>query len=125
MKTPIYIILALAFSLALPGCSPYEEGPKISLRTKKARITGTWKLVNTIGWTTSEVRFWNLERDGSYLEESGSYFEDGTWEFRGDKDELYIFESDGNLDKFEILRLKNSELHLRDTDQDEWHFEKQ
>ena len=34
--------------LAFSACSKYEDGPAMSLLTKKARISGTWKIVKVI-----------------------------------------------------------------------------
>lgn len=41
-------ILALALTVAIiaPSCGKYEDGPGISLRTKKARMAGDWKLAS-------------------------------------------------------------------------------
>lgn len=36
--------LILLFSVLLSSCGKYEEGPNISLRTKRARLSGTWKM---------------------------------------------------------------------------------
>jgi hypothetical protein len=34
------IVALLAGSVSVAGCGKYEEGPSISLRTKKARVVG-------------------------------------------------------------------------------------
>jgi len=44
-NTKITIVFLLSLSiLILSGCKKYEEGPWLSLKTKKARITGEWEL---------------------------------------------------------------------------------
>ncbi len=42
MKVAIVIMIALVFG----ACNKYHEGPSVSLRSKNARLTGEWKLVN-------------------------------------------------------------------------------
>lgn len=42
-KISIVFLLSLSI-LILSGCKKYEEGPWLSLKTKKARITGEWEL---------------------------------------------------------------------------------
>lgn len=124
MNYRLILVLALAAVLSLPGCSPYDDGPKLSLKGKKARLTGVWKLVDTIGWSSSP-REWDLERDGSFTEERSSSFVTGIWEFRDGKSELVILKDSGDRLSFEILRLSNSELRLEDADDYQWFFEKQ
>ncbi|HNF72960.1 MAG TPA: hypothetical protein PLP34_11115, partial [Chitinophagaceae bacterium] len=44
MKSTItLLVLALLMMSGMTACRKYEEGPNISLRTKKARITNNWK----------------------------------------------------------------------------------
>lgn len=38
------IVALLAGSVSVAGCGKYEEGPSISLRTKKASVVGEWEL---------------------------------------------------------------------------------
>ena len=114
----------LVLMICLAGCNSYDEGPALTLRSKKGRLTGTWKLVNAIGFV-ADGRTWTLERDESYREELGNWFEDGSWEFDNKKEDLIILEDDGDRWVYEILRLSNKEMRLKDDDLDEWHFEKQ
>ena len=41
----IGIVALLSVMLVFGACKKYEDGPALSLLTKKARITGTWKMV--------------------------------------------------------------------------------
>lgn len=40
------LALALTVAVIAPSCGKYEDGPGISLRTKKARMAGDWKLAS-------------------------------------------------------------------------------
>jgi hypothetical protein len=40
----IAIVALLVGSVSVTGCGKYEEGPSVSLRTKKARVVGTWEI---------------------------------------------------------------------------------
>jgi hypothetical protein len=41
-----FSVFALILSFAFVGCKKYEEGPTLSLRTKRDRITNLWKFEN-------------------------------------------------------------------------------
>lgn len=44
LKTIRFTLLLALIALYLQGCTKYEEGPKISLYSKKHRVVGTWKV---------------------------------------------------------------------------------
>lgn len=44
MKKLLIILTILTFGLNLQSCKKYEEGPSFSLKTKKKRLVGEWKL---------------------------------------------------------------------------------
>src|SRR5690554_7735049 len=64
----LFSVLSLVFIFT--ACNKYEEGPKFSLLTKKARISGTWKLEKTID-ADGTVQYHNdtermtIEKDGT------------------------------------------------------------
>lgn len=43
-RTRLLLAIAFAISVVFISCGKYEEGPSISLRTKKARLTGVWEI---------------------------------------------------------------------------------
>lgn len=127
MKTllKLTLIITVLFTLTT-GCNKYEEGPKFSLLTKKARISGEWKIQNvTVNGTdvTSTVNTFlganyvlDIEKDGGY-KESGLFPDTGKWKFGEDKDDVYLTSdvAGSKEEAFRILRLKNKELWLRST----------
>jgi hypothetical protein len=138
MKKLFFVGLAtLAVSSAtLTSCSKYEEGPKLTLLSKTARVSGIWTLdsrtissVSNIVPGYSEVL--HIDKDGTfkdtaYVNFQGSNYSapiNGTWMFSDDKTQLIFnsntsvstsnFSSGDNI--FEIIRLSNDELKLKRT----------
>ena len=117
------------------GCSKYDDGPGFSLRTKKGRLTGEWKLED-INYSNGQSPnlfdydiIWTFERDGEFEQTleygSSSYSYEGEWEFEDDGEELEI-KMDGNsyTETFEINRLSSNELWL-ESNNTEYEFEKE
>ena len=128
MKSILKIsVLIIALSSILVSCKKYVDGPMVSLRTKKARLTGDWVIdkvtVNGEDKTADyqAVQGANfvlkIEKDEKYHTE-GAFPDAGSWKLGEDKDDVY-FTSDqpGSKEQpFRILRLKNKELWLKATD---------
>lgn len=134
MKTISKILIA-AFIISgtfLSSCSKYEEGPALSLRTKKGRITNNWKLVKYIsngvdvplGTTTITI---DIKKDDTYSMSYGSYTEVGTWAFSSSKEEVtFTGNASSTADKHTIIKLKGKEFWTKQvdgTDTDEYHYE--
>lgn len=129
-----FVLLAIAFVLG--SCGKYEEGPAFSLLTKKARIVGVWqadKYVDNDGSTESadpnDDSTMEFVKDGTLIiktSSEGSYVTfEGTWEFSSDKESVETTFSSGsfsNTTVFKIIRLKNTELWLEDSDGDQVHY---
>jgi len=118
-------ICALLFiSVLLISCGKYEEGPGISLLTKKNRITNVWSLASkmTNGQTTNLSDWtWKLEiKDDETYTLQVTYLgipflnESGIWKFSTDKSQLLTTASgSSNTDSWEIIRLTKDELKLK------------
>ena len=126
-------IIAILFAGALvtTSCSKYEDGPKLSLLTKKSRLCGDWK-IQSVSYTpnggseTDITSFVNsavgsayefqIEKDGNY-KQTGNVNESGTWKFGEDKDDVTFTPSTAGstADTYRILRLKSKELWLKET----------
>lgn len=111
----------LIFSVVLfVGCGKYEEGPSISLRAKKTRLVGDWKMdsaelggVNvTLFYPVFNVQF---AEDGAYNEQvsilglTDEVFQ-GNWRFNDGKASIRLDYEDGRTSQVEIKRLTNQEL---------------
>ena len=125
MKTNI---LLLCFSIIviqfLDGCKKYEEGPRISLKSKKERISNHWLLTKYLEngqVPTSYTSSWDIDikTNGDYItytdySSSGEII--GTWRFSSDKEKITFTEMGGDSYTFTILKLKEKELWLEEKD---------
>lgn len=135
--------MALAFfaAIALNGCSPYEEGPGISFRSKSERIANTW-VINYAVEADGDVVLddynngtYSLTKDGQVTidDELGGipFTATGTWTLMSDDENINVkSEADFGLitlesdETYEILKLKENEMWIKDVDDDgtELHF---
>jgi len=137
MKTLKILFAILIIGAALSSCGKYEDGPKISLASKKSRLVNTWKLVQQIqngvvlnlsGYSVVT----DIKKDGSYTTTysyggfSGTWV--GTWQFSSDKESLIMTPNGSSTaSTATILRLKSKELWTKEvdgTDTYEDHYEK-
>lgn len=128
-------ITKILFALAIIGgvvisCKKYEEGPALSLRTKKSRLAGEWTaekvLLNGTDVTSTYLPSGStykikIEKSGSwsdtYTSSSGSSSDNGTWEFVDKKENLKRITNgsgDADGDTSIIIKLKNKELWLEE-----------
>lgn len=125
MKTIKVLSLAmLAMVFVMGSACKYEEGPALSLRTKKARLAGEWKVDKIFNKNGEEVEPSEMDKaatqeftkDNEYiLRVEGDTFIYGEWEFSDDKESVVLkFEFFGQTEtqSIRILRLKNNELWL-------------
>ena len=123
MKTKLLSLIAIGtFALgSLSSCTKYEDGPLLSLRTKKARLTGEWEVVETKvndetqSDSDSDV-FYTFEKDLDFeYREAGdniSVTAKGEWDFSSGKEKIRITFSNGDVEEYTILRLTNKELWI-------------
>lgn len=130
MKKYVYLFgFLLAFSLV--GCSKYDNGPWISLRSKQNRLVNPWKyslvLLNgnnvmdgkvpgTINFTESSIGF---NKEGRFTEvntiDDTANQKDGSWSFDEDKAILQLTYDDGSDNRnLTILKLKHEDLWLKE-----------
>ncbi len=115
----------------------YEEGPKISLKSKNARLIGEWDVTQLAGQNlNNEIKVdMEFEKDGdlelnveytyTYYGQtySYSYTYNGTWEWEDGKETLEL-EWGGDTYEYEVKRLTSKELWMDDEDGEEWELEK-
>lgn len=120
--------LAILGSIGLSSCSKYEDGPMVSLRSKKERIANTWKVEKAMDKgsdVTASFEQYKLEMlsDGAAslaalytLGDLTFEFETkGTWSLQNSNEDLQLdFENNAADKTYEILRLKEKELWLRE-----------
>ncbi|TND09097.1 MAG: hypothetical protein FD123_1500 [Bacteroidetes bacterium] len=125
---PVMIAL-FALAALHTGCKKYEEGPSLSLRSKKARVANQWKVgayYKNGADMTSDYRtgtaseLMEFTKDGKYTFTAtytpafggGTSTDNGTWEFIHDKEELRTVSAvnASDVDTIHITRLKNQEF---------------
>jgi len=81
-----YLVYILLFTLFIGSCGKYEEGPKVSFRSRAKRITGLWKVdkfsANDIDSTTFYTTLFGSKidiKDNNWEQPDG----DGIMNFRG------------------------------------------
>jgi hypothetical protein len=122
------LIPALLVFLIVASCNKYEDGPKLSLRSRKARIINTWKvskyLVDNVDNTASFNSAYPdytvvFDKSGSYsisaTYNSVVFSETGTWELSDSKSFIIRHETAPTVQDHsnEITRLKNDELNTK------------
>ena len=125
MKKQIPALLVL---LITASCNKYEDGPKLSLRTRKARLINEWVVSKYIVDGTDQTAYFNsvapnytviFKKDGNYSitisSGSSSFSETGTWELSESKSFVLRYETSPNVETHsnEITRLKNDELNTK------------
>jgi hypothetical protein len=122
------IILLFVAMGSISSCKKGEDDPGISLRSRKARFANKWTLVkyekNGVQESMDDILLiYDTDKDGGLKETAqGAIFgttvqtiRTGTWEFVSDKEDVRIT-IDSNIDTYEIQRLANNELWLKETE---------
>lgn len=115
------------------ACKKYEDGPAISLRSRKERVANTWvyeKIIKNGEDVTSQTVY-NIAYQARYtFTKSGGaslsfvdlpLFEpiNGSWGFSNNDEQIFIsFDGIEGTARWEILRLKENELWYRLTGKD-------
>jgi hypothetical protein len=127
----LMLAAAVVIMLNFSSCGKYEDGPMFSLKTKTARLTGEWEVIEIDKEKLSDEGFkliLEFEKDGDfsfeYLYDSYSYSYDGEWEWESDKESIEV-SVEGDKMEWDILRLTNSELWFEDEYGEEWKCEKE
>jgi len=110
------------------GCGKYDDGPDLSLRSRKERIANTWRVEKamnggddvTYAFDEYELK---MTKDGdatltANYELGDLTFEfatNGTWDLENSDEDLKLdFENNDADETYEILRLKETELWLQE-----------
>ena len=97
MKKLLLALVGVAFMLG--SCGKYEEGPGFSLRSKKGRVEGEWKIEKEIYNGQDQTLtpddkddVWKFEKDGTFeYQDPGNSTEKGKWSFNDKKENIIFF----------------------------------
>ncbi|MDT8308673.1 MAG: hypothetical protein RQ866_04025 [Bacteroidales bacterium] len=125
-RTLLYFLMATFMLSGFYGCKKYEEGPFISLLTKKARIDNTWDLIQAYNDDVDildQVKIgeyeWRIDKNGSFVLINNSNTITGSWEFVSDKEELKLmYDLSPTPSIWTIVQLKNNKMTLSRIKQD-------
>ena len=129
----VSVALISATILSFTGCGKYEDGPSLSLKTKKGRITNQWKLTAELYNGTPQSLISNevidIKKDDTFVITWGSSSETGTWAFSSDKESVtFTPNNSSSANTYKILRLKSNELWLQEiygSSTYEYHYDKE
>mgnify|MGYP001559314150 FL=1 len=131
MKKTASIFLALSiaivFSISFQSCKKYEEGPALSLASKKGRVANVWKVDKEYDNGVEETcdASCQTSRSNSSIEYTkdgkviwtftGFPAINGVWEFSDDKSEIMVkMEGMTEFSGQKIIKLKSKEMWLGD-----------
>jgi len=129
-KLMTYSFALLIASTLISSCSKYEEGPKLALSSKKARLVGDWKLTKQVendveenlenyvlNLTISEDNSIKLEAIYTVLGVPFTTTKEGTWDFNSDKTQIQVTETgNSSSNSYIIVKLATKELKLKEVD---------
>lgn len=135
------LLFGFAILVSVSSCRKYEEGPNISLRTKKARITNNWR------YESAQVDGVEVSSDPYFAKQKHYFYRDGkyiqtiidpiTQEARNLQGNWVLYDNDKKIavtvkippankdstNNYSILKLFEKQMWLRTTDNSrEYHF---
>jgi len=126
-------VFILILIIGLQSCSKFDEGPLISFRTKKQRISRSWKIEYSLNLKTGikhsgDFDAWllSINEDGSYSNTiyygNSETIINGSWTLNDNLLSLKKTETDETVNEFyTIIRLTTKELWVK-TMVEEIHF---
>jgi hypothetical protein len=116
-------LLSLLF--VFTACNKYEEGSNFSLISAKSRVSNTWTsssytVSSSLSTVTSDNSSLTITKDGNFTN-VGTFLglsadAVGTWTFNSDKTQLLLTETGGDTVTWTIVKLKNKELKITQTE---------
>jgi hypothetical protein len=99
------LMLVLPF---LESCKKYEDGPLISLQSRKERVANTWKVdnykINGTDYTSLVTGYEEtFTKEGSYSYDWGLLDGSGTWSFKNKDEEIQLTGSDGHSSRLLVI----------------------
>jgi hypothetical protein len=120
MKLKAIIFSLLIATSVLSSCGKYDEGPGLSLRSKKARVAGTWTIESytlngqdfTAIFTAGGFTGWEFTKDGNYTVKytDPADNETGKWELTSSNEKIKLTPTGGTAQEGTILKLKDKSM---------------
>lgn len=134
IKSKISILLGLIIIFSIPtiqSCKKYPEGPSISLRSRTARVSNTWRIenyrVNGNDFTSFISGYTEtFTKDGGYYYSWGNFEGSGRWFFQNNDREIRVEGiSHKSSETLYILKLEENEFwyyYMDGNDRNEFHL---
>lgn len=125
------ILFALISALTFASCKKYEEGPTVSLLSRKERIEGKWVVesvkYNSIDSTSAyKKHIWEFTRNYSVILQIDTVKFTGVWSLATSDEDFVIDYDNDKREMYEILKLKRDEFWIRNKQtQYEFHLKPQ
>mgnify|MGYP001951702059 CR=1 FL=1 len=127
LKIKQLLVLILPVIMLTSSCKKYEDGPGVSFKSKKARLTGIWQVIDINGNSNITIQAFEFNANKNYSHSfrtlSGTDERSGSWDWEDKKKSLTIT-SDGTRKELKILRLTGKEFWFEEEDGDEWRCKK-
>jgi len=110
-------MVAVCTIISLSGCKKYEDGPGLSLSSKKSRVVANWEFkkvkVSSVDVTSAFLDYtWEIKKDGQFNMVSNGNIDHGKWDFALDKEALDFRYDDGAIEIYNIKRLTAKDLWM-------------
>jgi len=111
------LMVAVCTIIVLSGCKKYEDGPGLSLSSKKSRVAANWEFkkvtYSSVDLTSEFLDFtWEIKKDGQFNMVSNGNIDHGKWDFALDKEALDFRYDDGAIERYNIKRLTAKDLWM-------------
>ncbi|MFZ9631830.1 MAG: hypothetical protein ACO3AQ_07325 [Bacteroidia bacterium] len=111
------LMIAVCTIISLSGCKKYEDGPGLSLSSKKSRVAATWEFkkvkLSSVDVTSNFLDYtWEMKKDGQFNVVSSGYIDHGKWDFALDKEAIDFRYDDGTIERYDIKRLTAKDLWM-------------
>jgi hypothetical protein len=111
------LMVAVCTIISLSGCKKYEDGPGLSLSSKKSRVVANWEFkkvkVSSVDVTSAFLDYtWEIKKDGQFNMVSNGNIDHGKWDFALDKEALDFRYDDGAIERYNIKRLTAKDLWM-------------
>ncbi len=118
MKKPIHLrVFALfLFVIALNSCKKYDDGPMVSLMSRRSRLINEWKIdsykINGTDFTSLVSGYTEtFKKDDSYSYSWGILSGSGTWKFQNNAEQVKLSGNDDQSSRTLFLtKLENDAL---------------
>lgn len=110
-------MFAVCSIISLSGCKKYEDGPGLSLSSKKSRVVATWEF-KKVTYSSTDVTSeffdftWEMKKDGQFNLVSNGNIDHGKWDFALDKEAIDFRYDDGTIERYNIKRLTAKDLWM-------------